>query len=559
MPRPRCFFDIAINGIPTGRITFELFNDVCPLTCENFRCLCTGEKGEGLTTYKPLHYKGVPFHRVVKGFIIQGGDFANGNGTGGESIYGGTFDDENFLLKHDGQFQLSMANRGPNTNGSQFFITTRPAPHLDGMHTVFGRVVDGQKYVTEIENQRVDTNHRPYADIRVVRCGELVLIKPSKVSSKKAKKIEKRKRKREVEESDEESPSLSGSSSGVSESSSEEEEMESSSSNEEVVRKKRKQKKRQHGKKDTDKTVKSRKNKKKQPRKQQQKQKKKDKVKKKRRKKIQSSENEDDNDEDTTTKVVEETPQIVSTILPDLEMLPEVHASKPSWLMRKSRSPSPVDKEKLKPQQPVKERNLPSKTDKVSASGRKLKGRGVMRFRTPPRGGEIPDILERREYRNLERREHRDYDYGRHGGMRAFSRSPIRRHSPSDLRESISNRRESPREVRYRSPYRDSYRREEHQYRRTRENDRRNYSPKRRRRSRSQSSSPGYQTRRQSSSPDKDRTKQPRESRWDSHVKHRREVQNSENDDNAHSESGEEDKLIILSKWVRRHSNNESE
>ena len=141
------------------------------------------------------------------------------------------------------------------------------------------------------------------------------------------------------------------------------------------------QKKRQHGKKDTDKTVKSRKNKKKQPRKQQQKQKKKDKVKKKRRKKIQSSENEDDNDEDTTTKynsishmnywwwrlsrVVEETPQIVSTILPDLEMLPEVHASKPSWLMRKSRSPSPVDKEKLKPQQPVKERNLPSKTDKV--------------------------------------------------------------------------------------------------------------------------------------------------------------------------------------------------
>ena len=144
--------------------------------------------------------------------------------------------------------------------------------------------------------------------------------------------------------------------------------------------------------------------------------------------------------------------------------------------------------------------------------------------------------------------------------MRAFSRSPIRRHSPSDLRESIRNRRESPREVRYRSPYRDSYRREEHQYRRTRESDRRNYSPKRRRQSRSQSSSPGYQTRRQSSSPDKDRTKQPRESRWDSHVKHKREeLQNSENDDNAHSESGEEDKLIILSKWVRRHSNNESE
>ena len=152
--------------------------------------------------------------------------------------------------------------------------------------------------------------------------------------------------------------------------------------------------------------------------------------------------------------------------------------------------------------------------------------------------------------------------------MRAFSRSPIRRESPSDLRDDVRNRRESlprGREVRYRSPYRDrqsdSYRREEHRYRHTREYGHRNYLPKERRHSRSQSSSPGYQARRQSSSPDKDRTKQPRESRWDSHVKHKRaeELQNSESDGNTHPESGEESKLIILSKWVRRHSNNESE
>ena len=147
--------------------------------------------------------------------------------------------------------------------------------------------------------------------------------------------------------------------------------------------------------------------------------------------------------------------------------------------------------------------------------------------------------------------------------MRAFSRSPIRRESPSDLRDAIRNKRESPprrREVRYRSPYRDSYRREEHRYRHAREYGHRNYSPKQRRHSRSRSSSPSYQARRQSSSPDKDRTKQPRESRWDSHVKHKREeLQNSESDGNTHPESGEESKMIILSKWVRRHSNNESE
>uniref|UniRef100_A0A1B0D8K0 Peptidyl-prolyl cis-trans isomerase n=1 Tax=Phlebotomus papatasi TaxID=29031 RepID=A0A1B0D8K0_PHLPP len=172
--RTRCFFDIAIGGLPAGRIVFELFADVVPKTAENFRALCTGEKGLGKTTGKPLHYSGVIFHRVVKDFMIQAGDFSNKNGTGGESIYGGTFEDENFTLKHDKPFLLSMANRGKNTNGSQFFITTQPAPHLDNVHVVFGQVVSGQDLVTQLEQLAVDRNSRPLQDASIANCGELV-------------------------------------------------------------------------------------------------------------------------------------------------------------------------------------------------------------------------------------------------------------------------------------------------------------------------------------------------------------------------------------------------
>lgn len=140
---PRVFFDITIGGQAAGRIIMELFADVVPKTAENFRALCTGEKGKGKKG-RPLHYKGCPFHRLIKGFMIQGGDFTDKNGTGGESIYGIKFHDENFKIKHTGRGILSMANAGKNTNGSQFFICFKSTPHLNGKHTVFGKVVEGK-------------------------------------------------------------------------------------------------------------------------------------------------------------------------------------------------------------------------------------------------------------------------------------------------------------------------------------------------------------------------------------------------------------------------------
>ena len=151
MSRSRVFFDVQA-GEEKGRIVFELFNDVVPKTAENFRALCTGEKGTG-TSGKPLHYKGSPFHRIIPGFMIQGGDFTKGNGTGGESIYGNKFADENFKLKHDKPNLLSMANAGPGTNGSQFFITVAATPWLDGKHVVFGQVVEGQDWVKKLEGK----------------------------------------------------------------------------------------------------------------------------------------------------------------------------------------------------------------------------------------------------------------------------------------------------------------------------------------------------------------------------------------------------------------------
>nr|CAD1820982.1 unnamed protein product [Ananas comosus var. bracteatus] len=150
MANPRVFFDILIGKAKAGRVIMELFADAAPKTAENFRCLCTGEKGARISG-KPLHYKGSTFHRIIPNFMCQGGDFTRGNGTGGESIYGLKFADENFVKKHTGPGMLSMANAGPNTNGSQFFICTAKTTWLDGKHVVFGKVVDGYSVVEAME------------------------------------------------------------------------------------------------------------------------------------------------------------------------------------------------------------------------------------------------------------------------------------------------------------------------------------------------------------------------------------------------------------------------
>lgn len=160
-----------MGGRALGKVVFELYNDVVPKTTENFRALCTGEKGKGKSGV-PLHFKGSSFHRVIKSFMIQGGDFTAGNGTGGESIYGEKFEDENFDIKHEKPFLLSMANAGPATNGSQFFVTTVPTPHLDGKHVVFGEVISGKSIIRQVENTPV-TSDKPDEDVIIEDCGEL--------------------------------------------------------------------------------------------------------------------------------------------------------------------------------------------------------------------------------------------------------------------------------------------------------------------------------------------------------------------------------------------------
>ncbi|EGG20766.1 farnesyl-diphosphate farnesyltransferase [Cavenderia fasciculata] len=167
----RVYFDIKIGNENAGRIVMELYTDKVPRTAENFRALCTGEKGNTKSGV-PLHYKGSIFHRVIPQFMIQGGDFTNFNGTGGESIYGEKFEDENFKDKHTSPGLLSMANAGPGTNGSQFFITTVPTPHLDGKHVVFGKVIKGMNVVRKIENIETQQD-KPLVDVVIADCGEL--------------------------------------------------------------------------------------------------------------------------------------------------------------------------------------------------------------------------------------------------------------------------------------------------------------------------------------------------------------------------------------------------
>jgi peptidylprolyl isomerase len=167
----KVYFDVKIGDEEAGRITMGLFGNDVPKTAENFRALCTGEKGKG-TSGKPLSYKGSVFHRVIPDFMLQGGDFTRGNGTGGESIYGEKFADEAFTVIHDQPGVLSMANAGPNTNGSQFFITTVPTPHLNGKHVVFGRILEGMDVVKAIE-AKGSRSGRTRVSITIADCGEL--------------------------------------------------------------------------------------------------------------------------------------------------------------------------------------------------------------------------------------------------------------------------------------------------------------------------------------------------------------------------------------------------
>jgi peptidylprolyl isomerase len=168
----KVYFDIEINGASSGRIVFGLFGDTVPKTAENFRALCTGEKGTSKLSGIKLSYAGSVFHRVIPQFMLQGGDFTRGDGTGGESIYGAKFDDENFEVKHTVPGLLSMANSGKNTNGSQFFITTVPTPWLDGKHVVFGKVLSGMDIVKQIESKGTSSG-KTTTKILIAHSGEL--------------------------------------------------------------------------------------------------------------------------------------------------------------------------------------------------------------------------------------------------------------------------------------------------------------------------------------------------------------------------------------------------
>ncbi|KFM56991.1 Peptidyl-prolyl cis-trans isomerase B, partial [Stegodyphus mimosarum] len=180
------YFDITIGGEAAGRIEIGLFGKTVPKTVKNFVELCTKHKNEPEAEDKIVGYKGSVFHRVIRDFMIQGGDFTKGDGTGGRSIYGDRFPDENFKLKHYGAGWLSMANAGKDTNGSQFFITTKKTPWLDGRHVVFGKVVKGMSVVRKIENTKTNSSDRPVKDVIIADCDTIPVEKPFSVTKEDA-------------------------------------------------------------------------------------------------------------------------------------------------------------------------------------------------------------------------------------------------------------------------------------------------------------------------------------------------------------------------------------
>ncbi|XP_060036364.1 NK-tumor recognition protein isoform X3 [Erinaceus europaeus] len=321
--RPQCHFDIEINREPVGRIMFQLFSDICPKTCKNFLCLCSGEKGLGKTTGKKLCYKGSTFHRVVKNFMIQGGDFSEGNGKGGESIYGGYFKENVVFCKMK--------------------RTTKPAPHLDGVHVVFGLVISGFEVIEQIENLKTDAASRPYADVRVIDCGVL--------ATKSAKDVFEKKRKKPVHSEDSDSSSTSSSSS------------ESSSESEiEHERSRRRKHKRRPKVKHS----------------------------KKRRKEVSSSEeprnkhivspkgHSERSDTNEKRSIDSSAKREKPVVRP--EEIPPVPENR--FLLRRDMPLVTVEPEpKIPDATPIVNDQKPS----VSKSGRKIRGRGTIRYHTPPR------------------------------------------------------------------------------------------------------------------------------------------------------------------------------
>ncbi|KAF9223581.1 hypothetical protein BS17DRAFT_733170 [Gyrodon lividus] len=198
MPRPRVFFDFSIGSDFVGRVIFELFNDTAPKTAENFRALCTGEKGLSAVSERPLYYKNSIIHRSINDFMIQGGDLTKRNGTGGDSIYGGVFPDEDLSRPLDTEGLLCMANRGPDTNGSQFLITLRECPHLNGKHVAFGKVIRGyDDVIKKLAQVPVDDKDRPQTPIVISNCGELELRRIKLAEALKLKESTKKRKRRD--------------------------------------------------------------------------------------------------------------------------------------------------------------------------------------------------------------------------------------------------------------------------------------------------------------------------------------------------------------------------